>query len=544
MSNGLLLWVDDEIELLRAHIIFLEKKGYEVVTVTNGTDAIDQCRQKTFDLILLDEMMPGLSGLETLQSIKEISPATPVVMVTKSEEENIMDQAIGSKIADYLIKPVNPSQILLTLKKNIHRKEIVTEITQSGYQQSIQDIALQISDCKTYNDWMNVYKRLVHWELELSSTDSSMTEMLNMQKEEANNGFAKYIKANYMDWVAPQQTGASSASRGTLRLSQMRQAPKNTQADNEDRPLMSMDIFKKKIFPMLDNGEKVFMIVIDNFRLDQWRMLSQEIGDMFDIDEQTYMSILPTATQYARNAIFSGLMPVQIAQMFPELWVDEDEEEGKNLNEEPLIRTQIERFRRRDTFSYHKINDSAGADKFLQKFNQLEANDLNVVVINFIDMLSHARTESKMVRELANDESAYRSITLSWFRHSVLADLFKLLSQSNYTVVITTDHGSIRASKPVKIIGDRNTNTNLRYKLGKNLNYNAKEVFVIKEPHKAQLPAPNLSTSYVFATGNSFFAYPNNYNYYVSYYKDTFQHGGISLEEMIVPLITLKARKR
>lgn len=544
MSNGLLLWVDDEIELLRAHIIFLEKKGYEVVTVTNGTDAIDQCRQKTFDLILLDEMMPGLSGLETLQSIKEISPATPVVMVTKSEEENIMDQAIGSKIADYLIKPVNPSQILLTLKKNIHRKEIVTEITQSGYQQSFQDIALQISDCKTYNDWMNVYKRLVHWELELSSTDSSMTEMLNMQKEEANNGFAKYIKANYMNWVAPQQAGASSASRSTLRLSQMRQTPKNTQADNEDRPLMSMDIFKKKIFPMLDNGEKVFMIVIDNFRLDQWRMLSQEIGDMFDIDEQTYMSILPTATQYARNAIFSGLMPVQIAQMFPELWVDEDEEEGKNLNEEPLIRTQIERFRRRDTFSYHKINDSAGADKFLQKFNQLEANELNVVVINFIDMLSHARTESKMVRELANDESAYRSITLSWFRHSVLADLFKLLSQSNYTVVITTDHGSIRASKPVKIIGDRNTNTNLRYKLGKNLNYNAKEVFVIKEPHKAQLPAPNLSTSYVFATGNSFFAYPNNYNYYVSYYKDTFQHGGISLEEMIVPLITLKARKR
>lgn len=544
MSNGLLLWVDDEIELLRAHIIFLEKKGYEVVTVSNGTDAIDQCRQKTFDLILLDEMMPGLSGLETLQTIKEISPATPVVMVTKSEEENIMDQAIGSKIADYLIKPVNPSQILLTLKKNIHRKEIVTEITQSGYQQSFQDIALQISDCKTYSDWTNVYKRLVHWELELSSTDSSMTEMLNMQKEEANNGFAKYIKANYMDWVAPSSNRASAAGRGMLRLSQTKNAQKNTQADNADRPLMSNDIFKKKIFPLLDNGEKVFLIVIDNFRFDQWRVLSQEIGDMFDIDEQTYISILPTATQYARNAIFSGLMPVQIAQMFPELWVDEDEEEGKNLNEEPLIRTQIERFRRRDTFSYHKVNDSAGADRFLQKFNQLEANDLNVVVINFIDMLSHARTESKMVRELANDESAYRSITLSWFRHSVLSDLFKLLSQSNYTTVITTDHGSIRASKPVKIIGDRNTNTNLRYKLGKNLNYNAKEVFVIKEPNKAQLPAPNLSTSYVFATGNSFFAYPNNYNYYVSYYKDTFQHGGISMEEMIVPLITLKPRKR
>jgi len=543
MSNGLLLWVDDEIELLRAHIIFLEKKGYEVVKVTNGTDAIDQCRQRTFDLILLDEMMPGLSGLETLQAIKEISPATPVVMVTKSEEENIMDQAIGSKIADYLIKPVNPSQILLTLKKNIHRKEIVTEITQSGYRQSFQDIASQISSCKTYQDWMDVYKRLIHWELELSSADSSMTEMLKMQKEEANNGFAKYIKANYLGWVMPQNAAMPMPVNMAARRKQAGGRAAGKPQDEADRPLMSTDIFKKKIFPMIDAGEKVFMIVIDNFRLDQWRMLSQDIGDMFDIDEQTYISILPTATQYARNAIFSGLMPVKIAELFPDLWVDEDEEEGKNLNEEPLIRTQLERFRRHDTFSYHKINDSVAADKFIQKFNQLSNNDLNVLVINFIDMLSHARTESKMVRELANNESAYRSITLSWFRHSVLADLFKMLAQSDYTVVITTDHGSIRASKPVKVIGDRNTNTNLRYKLGKNLNYNPKEVFEIKDPRKAQLPAPNLSTSYVFATGDSFFAYPNSYNYYVSYYKDTFQHGGISMEEMIIPLVTMRGRK-
>ena len=543
MSNGLLLWADDEMELLRAHILFLEKKGYDVVTVTNGTDAIDQCRQKTFDLILLDEMMPGLSGLETLQKIKEISPATPVVMVTKSEEENIMDQAIGSKIADYLIKPVNPNQILLSLKKNIHQKEIVTEVTQSGYQQSFQDIAMQINDCKTINGWMDVYRRIVHWELELSNTDSNMTEMLKMQKEEADNGFARYVKAHYMDWM-DEMRGQSAGNPQLSKLKSVTPSLLKQQNKGEERPMMSVDIFKKKIFPLLDAGEKVFMIVIDNFRLDQWRMLSQEIGDMFDIDEQTYVSILPTATQYARNAIFSGLMPVKIAEMFPDLWVDEDEEEGKNLNEGPLIKTQFERYRRRETFSYHKINDSTGADKFLQKFNSLKTNDLNVVVINFIDMLSHARTESKMVRELANNESAYRSITLSWFRHSVLADLFKMLAQSDYTVVITTDHGCIRVSKPVKIIGDRNTNTNLRYKLGKNLNYNPKEVFVIKEPHKAMLPAPNLSTSYVFATGDSFFAYPNNYNYYVSYYKDTFQHGGISMEEMIVPLITMKVRKR
>ncbi len=521
MNNGLLLWVDDEIELLHAHIIFLEKKGYEVVTVSNGTDAIDECRQHSFDLVLLDEMMPGLSGLETLQKIKDILPATPVVMVTKSEEEDIMNQAIGSKIADYLIKPVNPSQILLTLKKNIHRKEIVTEVTQTSYRQSFMDISAKIENCRTADDWMDIYRLLVHWELELSSADSSMTEMLMMQKSEANNSFAKFVKNNYMDWVNPRNQQLAS------------------------RPLMSNNIFSRKVFPLLDAGEKVFVIVVDNFRYDQWRVLSGELGDMFDIEESLYMSILPTATQYARNAIFSGLMPDQIAKMFPELWVDEDEDEGKNLNEAPLIQTQLDRYRRNGThFSYHKVNDSVGADKLLQQFTQLHDNDLNVVVINFIDMLSHARTESKMVRELANNESAYRSITLSWFRHTVLSELFRRLADSDYTVLLTTDHGSIRASRPIKIVGDRNTNTNLRYKLGKNLNYNPKDVFVVKEPLKAQLPSPNLSTSYVFATGDTFFAYPNNYNYYVSYYKDTFQHGGISMEEMLIPLVKLKKKKR
>ena len=515
MTTGHLLWVDDEIEMLRAHIIFLEKKGYDVTTVNNGNDAIEECRKRNFDLVLLDEMMPGITGLETLQQIKDISPSTPIVMVTKSEEENIMDQAIGQKIADYLIKPVNPSQILLALKKNIHKKQIVTEVTQTGYRKEFQDIAMRIMDCNTLDDWKDIYRRLVRWELELSSADSDMTEMLQMQKEEANNSFAKFVRKNYLSWVAPGTT---------------------------QRPLMSPDIFKSRVFPAVNNGEKVFLIVIDNFRYDQWRTLAQDIGEMFDVDEDMYMSILPTATQYARNAIFSGLMPEQIERMFPDLWVDEDEEEGKNINEEPLVRTQIERYRRHDTFSYHKINDSAGAERLIERLGELKKNDINVVVVNFIDMLSHARTESKMVRELANNESAYRSITLSWFRHSVVGELLKALAQTDCTVIVTTDHGSIRASKPIKIIGDRNTNTNLRYKLGKNLNCQSKEVFVVKNPHEAQLPAPNLSTSYVFATGNSFLAYPNNYNYYVSYYKDTFQHGGISMEEMLIPLVTLKKR--
>ena len=519
MTNGVLLWVDDEIEQLKAHLLFLEKKGYEVVTVSNGTDAIEECASRSFDLVLLDEQMPGLSGLETLQRIKEIQPALPVVMVTKSEEENIMEQAIGQKIADYLIKPVNPNQILLTLKKNIHRREIETEVTQNQYQQNFQQIAMQIMDSKTWQDWMDVYKRLVHWELQLSSTDSQMTEMLQMQKEEANLGFSKFIKKNYLNWISTTPQGS-------------------------EVPMMSHRVFKEKVFPLLAEGQKVMLVVMDNFRYDQWRMLAEQLGEQYDIEEELYCSILPTATQYARNAIFSGLMPDQIAKMFPDLWVDEDEEEGKNLNEAPLIQTQLDRYRRRNSFSYNQLNTSQEAERLMQQLNSLQKYDLNVVVFNFIDMLSHARTESRMVRELANNESAYRSITLSWFRHSVIADFFRYLAQSDYKVIVTTDHGSIRCTRPVKIVGDRNTNTNLRYKLGKNLNYNDKDLFVIKEPQKAQLPSPNLSTSYVIATGNSFFAYPNNYNYYVSYYRDTFQHGGISLEEMMIPLATLTGKKR
>ena len=423
MINGALLWVDDEIEQLRAQILFLEKKDYEGVTVSNGTDAIDLCRERNFDLVLLDEQMPGLSGLETLQRIKELQPALPVVMVTKSEEENIMEQAIGQKIADYLIKPVNPNQILLTLKKNIHRKEIESEVTQSQYQQNFQQIAMQIMDCRSWQDWVDIYKKLVHWELELSSTDSNMSEMLRMQKEEANLGFAKFIKKNYLDWIAALSSSAST-----------------------DRPILSPELFKTKIFPLLSEGKKVMLVVLDNFRYDQWRMLAQEIGDQFEIEEELYCSILPTATQYARNAIFSGLMPDKIVEMFPDLWVDEDEEEGKNLNEEPLIQTQLERYRKKNTFSYHKVNNSTDADKMMQQFNSLCKNDLNVMVFNFIDMLSHARTESRMVRELANSESAYRSITLSWFRHSVIADFFKQLAQTDYRVIVTTDHGSIRCT--------------------------------------------------------------------------------------------------
>lgn len=511
-----LLWVDDEIDMLRAHILFLEKKDYEVVTANNGPDAIDLCREENFDLVLLDENMPGLSGLETLTRLKDVAPNVPVVMVTKNEEEDIMDQAIGSKIADYLLKPVNPKQILLTLKKNIHQREIVQEVTQTGYRQDFSRIGMQMSESLSPEEWKELYKRLVHWELELAEAGSPMDDMLHMQKEEANHTFAKFIRKNYEGWIQQSDT----------------------------RPLMSPDIFKRCIFPRLSAGRKVFLLVLDNFRYDQWRMLSRELADDFDMDEDLYYAILPTATQYARNAIFAGLMPLQIKQMYSELWVEEDEDEGKNLNEEALIRHQLERFRRREAFSYHKINDSQAADRLLSQFSKITATPLNVLVINFIDILSHARTESKMVRELAGNESAYRSITLSWFRHSPVSELFHRLAELDYDIIITTDHGSIRVDQPSKVVGDRNVNTNLRYKLGRNLSYNAKEVLELKDPRRFMLPQPNLSTSYIFATGSRFFAYPNNYNYYVQYYKDTFQHGGISMEEMLVPLVTLRSKNK
>lgn len=514
--NGTLLWVDDEIELLKAYVIFLEKKEYEVVTATNGQDALDLCRERSFDLIFLDENMPGLSGLETLSRIKEVCPTVPVVMVTKSEEENIMDQAIGSKIADYLIKPVNPNQIFLTLKKHLHKRAIEAEVTNTGYQQNFSKIGMQINDSYTLEEWKDVYKRLVYWELELSETDSEMSEMLRMQKAEANNEFAKFVRKNYLRWVQ----------------------------GSDDRPVMSPDIFKKVVFPLLNQGEKVFLVVFDNFRYDQWREIAKELADDFVFEEQLCLSILPTATQYARNAIFSGLMPSVIAEMFPDLWVDEDEEEGKNLNEESLIQTQLDRYRRKNTFSYFKLNNSSDSERLVERFKSVMGNDFNVLVINFIDMLSHARTESRMVRELANDERAYRSITASWFRNSPVRELFKELAKTDARIVVTTDHGSIRVSNPIKVIGDKNTNTNLRYKLGKNLSYNPKQVFEVKAPKAASLPSPNISTAYIFAQNDDFFAYPNNYNYYVNYYKDTFQHGGISMEEMLVPLVTMQSKRR
>lgn len=514
MSKEHILWADDEIDLLKPHILFLKNKGYEIETVTNGRDALDMIQSQNFNLIILDENMPGISGLETLQQIKLLQPNVPVIMITKSEEENIMNQAIGSEIADYLIKPVNPNQILLSIKKNLHSDALVAQKASSDYQQEFMNIAQKINSAATINDWYDVYSTLVRWELTLSNADSGMDEMLRLQKIEANSAFCKFVKHNYEHWLT-----------------------------TDDHPLRSNEVFKSNVFPLLDAGEKVCFVVIDNFRLDQWKTISPLLSDYFTIDQEgLYTTILPTATQYARNAIFSGLMPIDIERMFPELWVDEDEDEGKNLNEGPLISTLINRYRRHDKFSYNKLNDSSAGERLMQNFSNLDNYDLNVLVFNFVDILSHARTESKMIRELAYTDEAYRSLTESWFKNSYAFEIFKLIAAKGWKVVLTTDHGTIRVENAIKVIGDRNTNTNLRYKVGKNLSYNPKQVFEIKHPKQLGLPAPNVSSTYIFATNRDFLAYPNNYNHYVQYYNDTFQHGGISMEEMLVPLVTMSPK--
>jgi CheY-like chemotaxis protein len=516
MEKIKILWADDEIDLLKPHVMFLEQKGFDVDTVTNGDDALEHVQDQNYDIVFLDENMPGLSGLETLSQIKNKKPNTPVVMITKSEEESIMEDAIGSKISDYLIKPVNPNQILLTIKKNLDTRRLVSEKTTTNYQQEFRKIGMELGAINSWEEWVEMYQRLVYWELELESLeDPGMHEILKMQKDEANNLFTRFIENNYQDWLH----GA------------------------EDKPTMSHTVFKNWIAPHLGKGKPVFLFMIDNLRHDQWKVVEKAISPMFRTEsEKMYMSILPTATQFARNAFFAGLMPLEIERRHPDLWVNDTEEGSKNASEDVFLKDQLKRLGLDIKMSYHKVIKQDFAKKLASNMKNLAQNDLNVIVYNFVDMLSHAKTDMEVIRELAEDDKAYRSLTESWFNNSPLLDMIRSAHEMGADVIITTDHGTINVDNPVKVVGDRNTNTNLRYKQGKSLNYDPKEVFFTTRPKDFFLPAPNVSTSYIFAKSNDFFAYPNNYNYYVSYYRNTFQHGGVSLEEMIIPLAILKAK--
>lgn len=517
MGQARILWADDEIDLLKPHIIFLNNKGYDVEKVNNGLDAIEKVKLERFDVIFLDENMPGLSGIEALAQIKALQPDVPVVMITKSEEEHIMEDAIGSKISDYLIKPVNSNQILLSIKKLLDNKRLVTEKTAQNYQQEFRQISMNMDDDLDFEAWSQLYRKLIYWEMELaSSPDTGMDEIMAMQKSEANRNWAKFIRKHYINYI---------------------------RKPDAHTPPMSHTVVKRMLLPQLTGDMPVFLILLDNFRFDQWKMIQPAIADVLHVtDEQTYLTILPTTTHYARNAFFAGMMPSDISKQHPELWVDEEEDDGKNKYEEAFITQQMSRLGFKGKCSYTKVTHLDAAKDLVDQVPNLFNNPFNVIVYNFVDMLSHVRTEMNVMKELAEDEAAYRSITRSWFEHSPLFEAIKRIAGKKARIIITTDHGSIRVHHPVKIIGDRSTSTNLRYKQGKNLNYDENELFTIKDPAEGMLPRQNVSSRFVFAMNDDFMVYPNNYNYHVNLYANSFQHGGISLEEMIVPFITLETK--
>lgn len=519
MTLAKVLWVDDEIEILEAHKRFLEMKGYSLVLFTNGFDAVDYLKDNDTDLMLIDESMPGMSGLETVSRVKKIHPHLPIVLVTKNDTESLMEEAIGSQISDYLIKPVNPNQVLLALKKLLDNKRLVAEKTTATYQQQFRTMLHGLDGEPDYREWIELYKQLIFWELEMEKSESpEMKEIHLSQKREANQAFFKFISRNYSSWI---------------------------KVPDEKAPLMSNRVFREKVLPYLTNNHPVVWVVLDNFRLDQWKAIEPLLSESFKlVEDDCFYSILPTATQYCRNVLFAGELPSVLEKKYPQYWVKDDQEEGKNNHEDFFFRQQLHQLNKSSLdFSYKKILSHEDALGLADNAYALLNHPLSIVVYNFVDMMSHARTELDVLKELASDEVAYRSLTKSWFAHSPLFSALKKIAERKCTLILCTDHGSIQVKNPIKITGDKHTTNNIRYKTGRNLDFNAREVHAYRDPELGGLPKYTINSSFVFAGGQDFLCYPNNYNHYVNLYKNTFQHGGISMEEMIVPVVRLESKQ-
>lgn len=519
MDNIKILWADDEIDTLKAQVLYLKTKGYDVITVTNGHDALDEVKNnKSIEVVFLDESMPGMTGLETLSEIKAVAPNLPVVMITKNEAEEVMESAIGGQIADYLLKPVNPLQILSTLRKIMDGSRLVREKTTTDYQQEFRKIMMEMSGGLDIEEWVDIYKKIIYWELQLDqSKTTEMADILSTQKAEANASFSKFITKNYVNWFQKPDTA----------------------------PVMSHNLMRSKVFKHMIDGVPTFFLLLDNLRYDQWKIIEPIVTERYRVEEEDFFySMLPTATQYSRNAIFAGLLPSEIEKNFPQWWLNDNDEGGKNMHEHELLTEQIKRvFRKPIKHDYFKVTNVSHGKQLEDNVLNYLNNDFTAIVYNFIDMLSHARTEMEVLKELASDEKAYRDLTRTWFLNSPVWAALQKLADRDIQLFITTDHGTIRVNQPSRIIGDRETTSNLRYKSGKNLQYEKRDVLDIRNPKEVGLPSPNLSTTYVFGKEDVFFLYPNNYNHFLHYYKNTFQHGGISLEEMIVPIVRLRSKK-
>ncbi len=515
MTKGNILWVDDEIDLLRSHIFFLKEKGFTVETATNGEDAIDLVRSKRFDLVFLDEMMAGMGGLQTLSLIKDVRPELPVVMVTKNETEGLMEDAIGTKISDYLTKPVNPSQILLTCKKFLEGKKITEQYVSRDYIKELQDISISLQSPMDADEWIQLYEKISNWSIELDAhPESGLQQTLADQVRECNVEFSKFVERNYRHWL-----------------------------EQKERPALSLDVVDRFVIPELQENKSVFLFVIDCMRLDQWLMFEEVLREYFTVSKDFYYSILPTATPYSRNAIFSGAFPDEIEVRFPEIWEQwEDDDNSRNKHEPDFLNNLFQRRRinLKPEAKYVKILDPDYGRGIEQNILSFMNNKLTAIVVNFVDMLAHGRSDSQLLKEIAPNESAYRSLTKSWFMHSSFLGMLRTLSrQKNATIVITTDHGSIRSLRNTKVVADRDASTNLRYKFGRNLKCDERHAIFVKNPKDFRLPRRGLTINYLIAKEDYYFVYPTDFHKYVTQYRDSFQHGGISMEEMILPAIKL-----